>query len=60
MHDAYKESGHEQLFWDDVVNNHIVEFDLSIRPVEARQIVELDSVAELAAFDHSYEYLLRS
>lgn len=60
MRDAYKETGHEQLFWDDVVNNHIVEFDLSIRPVEARQIAELDSVAELAAFDHSYEYLLRS
>ena len=60
MHDAYKEPGHEQLFWDDVVNNHIVELDLSIRPVAARQIAELDSVAELAAFDHGYEYLLRS
>ena len=43
-----------------MVNNHIAELDLSIRPVEARQIAELDSVAELAAFDHGYEYLLRS
>lgn len=52
--------GHEQLFWDDVVNDHIAEFDLKIHPVAARQIVELDTVTELASFDRSYENLLRS
>lgn len=40
-------SGYENLFWDDVVNHHIKEFQLTVHPVSQDQIVEIDTVAEL-------------
>lgn len=39
--------GYETLFWDDVVNRHIGEFQLIVHPVRHNQIVEIDTVAEL-------------
>lgn len=39
--------GYETMFWDDVVNNHINEFKLTVHPVEPRQIIEIDTVEEL-------------
>lgn len=39
--------GYETMFWDDVVNNHINEFKLTVHPVEPRQIIEIDTVKEL-------------
>lgn len=43
----YGADGYENMFWDDVVNKHISEFKLKVHPVEHRQIVEIDTVAEL-------------
>ena len=40
-------AGYENLFWDDVVNNHIKEFRLKVYPVECDQIIEIDTVEEL-------------
>lgn len=40
-------SGYEEMFWDDVVNRHISEFQLTVHPVEHSQIVEIDTAAEL-------------
>lgn len=49
----------KQCFWDDVVltyyNDH---YDIHVRPCTDTDIVEIDSVAELAAVDHSYERYL--
>lgn len=45
--EEYGKSGYEALFWDDVVNKHIAEFQLTVHPVEHSQIVEIDTVAEL-------------
>lgn len=39
--------GFEDLFWDDVVNLHIDEFDLKVHGVEETQIIEIDTVDEL-------------
>ena len=39
--------GYEDLFWDDVVNNHIKDFQLTVHPVNHNQIVEIDTVTEL-------------
>lgn len=39
--------GHENWFWDDVVNRHIDEFKLRVHPVRADQIIEIDTAAEL-------------
>lgn len=40
-------AGYENLFWDDVVNNHIKEFKLKVHPIERHQIIEIDTVEEL-------------
>lgn len=56
----YGTNGYEKLFWDDVVNRHINEFNLTVLPVDENQIVEIDTVDELKNFceilgDYSYE-----
>ena len=43
----YGKPGYETLFWDDVVNKHIQEFQLLVHPIHDDQIVEIDTVAEL-------------
>ncbi len=53
--EAYKHPGHEQLYWDEIVDQQLDKLDLVIHPVTEEQIVEIDSVAELAAFDPDYE-----
>lgn len=45
----YAVSGHETMFWDDVVNKHIKEFKLKVHPVKQEQIIEIDTVDELEA-----------
>lgn len=51
---AYLQEGHEQLFWDDIVNRQLDHVDLTVYPVEKNQIVEIDSVEELKNADPSY------
>ena len=53
--EAYNHEGHENLFWDDIVNAEIKNVNLTVHPVTAEQIVEIDSVAELKVVDPSYE-----
>lgn len=55
VQEAYKHEGHEQLYWDEIVNQQLDKLKLVIHPVTADQIVEIDSVAELATFDPDYE-----
>lgn len=55
VEEAYKHEGHEQLYWDEIVDQQLKDLNLTIRPVTAEQIVEIDSVAELAEFDPDYE-----
>lgn len=43
----YGNTGYENMFWDDVVNKHISEFDLYVHPVLKHQIVEIDTALEL-------------
>ncbi len=52
--EAYQHEGHEQLYWDEIVDQQLKKLNLVIHPVTADQIVEIDSVAELAAFDPDY------
>lgn len=52
--EAYQQPGHEQLFWDDIVNRQLSKLSLGIYPVAAGQIIELDSVKELQTVDPSY------
>ncbi len=50
----YGIEGHESLYWDEVVDANLKHLPLGVHPVAREQIVELDSVAELAAVDASY------
>ncbi|MBR4628348.1 MAG: NTP transferase domain-containing protein [Ruminococcus sp.] len=53
--EAYKHEGHEQLYWDEIVDQQLGNIKLVINPVTAEQIVEIDSVDELAEFDPDYK-----
>lgn len=52
--EACKHEGHEQLFWDEIVNQELKKLELTVYPIENEQIVEIDSVAELKEVDRSY------
>lgn len=50
----------KQMYWDDVVLTKFNDdFDISVRTCNREDIVEIDSVAELAAIDPSYEIYLQ-
>ncbi len=44
---AYEKPGHEELFWDDVVDRNLDKLRLKIHPVHEGQIVEIDTCEEL-------------
>ena len=54
VREAYGHPGHEQLFWDNILDQNLDRIYLAVHPVQEQQIVELDSVAELRAFDPAY------
>lgn len=45
---------YEDLFWDDVVNSIINKLDLTVFPVNATQIVEIDTVEELETINKRF------
>ena len=53
--EAYNHEGHEQLYWDEIVDQNLDKLNLVITPVTAEQIVEIDSEKELAEFDPNYK-----
>ena len=53
--EAYRHPGtYENLFWDDIVNQEIGNFDLTVHEVFHDQIMEIDSVKELESVDPDY------
>lgn len=58
IRESYKHKENDQLFWDDVVNQNLDKLNLTVHPVNSDQIIELDSVDELKAFDPNYEQRL--
>ena len=54
VQEAYQHEGHEQLYWDEIVDQQLEKLQLVINKVTADQIVEIDSVAELEEFDPDY------
>lgn len=55
VEEAYSQPGHEDLFWDEIVNRQLDKICLTVHPVAHSQIVEIDSVEELKAVDPSYK-----
>lgn len=52
--EAYLYEGHEQLYWDEIVDKNLCRLDLIVHPVKENQIVEIDSIAELEVIDPEY------
>lgn len=50
-----KEGQYENLFWDDAVNNIVGSLNLVVFPVDAEQIVEIDTVAELEEVNEKFK-----
>jgi len=56
INEAYEKPGtYENLFWDDIVNQQIMNIDLTVHEVFDNQIVEIDTVKELAMVDPNYK-----
>ncbi len=52
------ESGNRQIYWDDVAMFcYFHDFKLGIMEMQYNDIIEIDSLDELIAIDHSYRYL---
>ena len=57
----FEEKKNRQIYWDDVaLFCHPEEYRLGIRPMAKDDLVEIDSLEELAAADPSYAEVLRS
>jgi CTP:phosphocholine cytidylyltransferase involved in choline phosphorylation for cell surface LPS epitopes len=56
---AYFGKGNEALFWDDIVDRNLDKLDLTVHEVSSDQIVEIDTIEELAAIDSSYRKYLQ-
>lgn len=47
IRELYKTKGHEDLFWDEVVDKHVDDLYVTIKEVSRKQIVEIDTCEEL-------------
>lgn len=47
IEEAYREEGHEILFWDEVANRKIKEIEVEVLEVSGNSIVEIDTLEEL-------------
>jgi len=45
--DAYLNPGHENLFWDEIVDGLLQEIKVTVYPIQQGQILEIDTVEEL-------------
>ncbi|MCQ2456220.1 MAG: NTP transferase domain-containing protein [Clostridia bacterium] len=55
VNEAYEHEGHEGLYWDEIVDANLDKLALTVHPVSADQIVEIDSVDELREVDPGFE-----
>ncbi len=60
IRDEYGREGYENKFWDDVVNENLNALDLNVYEISADQMIEIDTVNELAEIDRSYSEVTRN
>ena len=60
VEEACGKPGYEDLFWDDVVDRNLDKLDLTVHPITGSEMIEIDTVEELAAIDNSYKEDSRS
>ena len=56
MEEEFEQKQNRQVYWDDVVMFfHFREYDIGIRPMNKGDVIEVDSLKELADLDKGYE-----
>lgn len=53
--EAYRYAGHEQLFWDEIVDRELKSINLGIYPIREGQLAEIDTIEELKKIDSNYQ-----
>lgn len=60
LEEEFVQKQNRHIYWDDVVMfSHFKEYDLGIRPMNKGDVIEVDSLEELADLDKDYEGYLR-
>ena len=54
IQEAYKTAGHEQLFWDEIVDQELDNLDVTVEEIPADSVVEIDTFDELCKIDETY------
>ena len=61
LEEEFEKNENRQIYWDDVVMFcHFDHYSLGIRPMNKEDLIEIDSLEELAEIDESYRQYLRS
>jgi len=53
--EAYNDSGHVDLFWDEVANNILEDINLGVYHIKNDDIMEIDTYSELKSLDKTYK-----
>lgn len=60
IEEAYNQKGHEQLFWDEIVDRKLDVLGVEIEEIAEDSIMEIDTIEELCELDERYrEYLFK-
>lgn len=51
---AYEKPGHEQLFWDEIVDQELSNLNVTVEKIPVNSIIEIDTLEELQEIDRSY------
>lgn len=51
---AYKTTGHEKLFWDEIVDQELPNLNVTVEEIPVESIIEIDTLEELREIDGSY------
>lgn len=54
INEIYDSPGSNQMFWDEVVDSLLKQLYMEIHEVEAEDLIEIDTIEELAAIDSNY------
>lgn len=54
IHKAYQTAGHEQLFWDEIVDQELDHLNVTVEPIPIDSVIEIDTVDELCKIDRRY------
>lgn len=55
IQNAYKTVGHENLFWDEIVDRELQNLNVAVEEIPVNSIIEIDTLEELQEIDRKYQ-----